>query len=125
MQPAPPAWSAAYLAAGFVFRNQLERAAEHANRLGSWLLLALAGGLAAYIALKYYQRRRFIRDLRVARVTPQQLWDMLESGADVTIVDLRHAIELPPGRRQAPRRDLDRYGRTRNAATPRSRATRK
>jgi membrane protein DedA with SNARE-associated domain len=90
------AWSAAYLTAGFVFRNQLELAAEHANRLGSWLLLALAAGLAAYIAWKYYQRRKFIRDLRVARVTPQELWTMIESRAEVAIVDLRRALELPP-----------------------------
>ncbi|MBZ5611796.1 MAG: VTT domain-containing protein [Acidobacteriia bacterium] len=90
------AWSATYLAAGFVFRNQLERAAQQAGRLGSWLLLALAAGLAAYIALKYYQRRRFIRDLRVARVTPEELWAMLESGADVAVVDLRRGLELEP-----------------------------
>jgi membrane protein DedA with SNARE-associated domain len=88
------AWSAAYLTAGFVFRNQLERAAEQAGQMGSWLLLALASLLGAYIGWKYYQRRRFIRDLRVARVTPEQLQAMLESGSDVVIVDLRRSLEI-------------------------------
>jgi membrane protein DedA with SNARE-associated domain len=89
-------WSGAYLGAGLIFRNQLERVAEQANQLGSWLLLILGAGLAAYIGLKYYQRRRFIRDLRVARVAPEEVRSMLEAGCDIAIVDLRHAIELPP-----------------------------
>jgi membrane protein DedA with SNARE-associated domain len=88
------AWSATYLAAGFVFRDQLELAAEHAANLGSWLLLILCSLLAAYIAFKYYQRRRFIRDLRVARVDPDELRTMLDSGCEVAVVDLRRALEV-------------------------------
>jgi len=87
-------WSATYLAAGYVFRNQLEDAAEQAGRAGSWLLLILASALAAYVGLKYYQRRRFIRDLRVARITPEELMEMITSGTDVAVVDLRHELEV-------------------------------
>ena len=87
-------WSAAYLGIGFAFRNQLELAAEQASRMGSWLLIAIACLLAGYIAWKYYQRRRFIRGLRVARVTPEELMKMIESGDDVAVVDLRHELEV-------------------------------
>jgi hypothetical protein len=62
--------------------------------MGSGLLLVLLGLLALYIAWKYYQRRSFIRDLRVSRVTPQELREMLDSGTDVAIVDLRRALEV-------------------------------
>jgi len=88
------AWSAAYLAAGFVFRNQLEEAAQYVQRMGAWLLIVLLGALAIYIAWKYYQRRRFIRDLRVARVTPEELKGLIDSGDEVAIVDLRRGIEV-------------------------------
>lgn len=88
------AWSLTYLAVGFLFRTQLERAAEQAGRMGSWLLLVLATILGAYIAWKYYQRRRFIRELRVARVTPDELKRMLDDGEDIAIVDLRNALEV-------------------------------
>jgi membrane protein DedA with SNARE-associated domain len=87
------AWSAAYLTAGYIFRNQLESAAEQAGRLGSGLLLVIVSLLAIYIGWKYFQRRRFIRGLRVARVTPEHLRQMIDSGEDVVIVDLRRAIE--------------------------------
>jgi len=88
------AWCASYLGAGYHFRNELESAGEQAERMGSGLVLVLASLLGAYVAWKYFQRRRFIRDLRVARVTPEELMKMIESGADVAVVDLRHAIEV-------------------------------
>jgi len=88
------AWSATYLAVGDVFRNQLERAAEQAGLMGSRLVLVLALLLACYIAWKYYQRRRFIRELRVARVTPEELRKMIESGEDLAVVDLRRSLEV-------------------------------
>ena len=88
------AWSAAYLAAGYVFRNQLELAAEQAGRMGSFSLLVLGGALAVYVAWKYYQRRRFILGLRVARITPEELMTMITAGDDIAVVDLRHELEV-------------------------------
>ena len=88
------AWSGAYLAIGYLFRSQLERAGEQAERMGSWLLFVLVILLAIYIALKYYQRRRFIHGLRVDRVTPEQLMRMMEDGEDLAVVDLRRALEV-------------------------------
>jgi membrane protein DedA with SNARE-associated domain len=87
-------WSGAYLGAGYLFRNQLEQAAESASHLGAVLLVLMVCLLAGYIGWKYYQRVRFIRDLRVARVTPDEVQRLLEAGEDVTIVDLRNAVEF-------------------------------
>ena len=39
--------------------------------MGSLLLLVIGAALAAYIGWKYYQRRRFIRDLRVRASRPK------------------------------------------------------
>ena len=87
-------WSSTYLVLGYIFRNQLERVAEQAERMGSWLLLVIVTLLAAYIAWKYHQRRRFIRGLRVGRVTPEDLMSMIEKGEDIAVVDLRHELEV-------------------------------
>ncbi len=87
-------WSGSFLTLGYLFRSQLERIAAPALRLGGWLVVLLAGGLAGYIGWKYIERRRFLRKLRIARITPQQLMEKLESGEAVVIVDLRHAIDL-------------------------------
>ena len=88
------AWSATYLALGYLFHNQLERVGEEAGRMGSWLLLVIVSLLAAYMGWKYYQRRRFIRELRVGRITPDDLRQLLNSGQEVAVVDLRQAMEV-------------------------------
>jgi membrane protein DedA with SNARE-associated domain len=88
------AWSGTYLAIGYLFRNQLEDAAESAGLVGSRLLLLLVALLAIYLGWKYYQRQRFIRELRVDRVTPEELMRMIESGEDLAVVDLRRALEV-------------------------------
>ncbi|HTA70934.1 MAG TPA: VTT domain-containing protein [Bryobacteraceae bacterium] len=88
------AWSGSSLAVGYLFRNQLEDAAEYVGRMGSWLVLVLIILLAGYIVWKYYQRQRFIRELRIDRVTPEELLKMIESGEDLAVVDLRRALEV-------------------------------
>jgi membrane protein DedA with SNARE-associated domain len=87
-------WGAVYLAIGYLFRDQLERVAEELGNMGSWLLLILGTLLAAYIAWKYIQRQRFIRGLRVARITPEALLKMIEAGQEIAVVDLRHELEV-------------------------------
>jgi membrane protein DedA with SNARE-associated domain len=87
-------WSGSYLALGYVFSDQLERIADLVAGLGSRLVTVIAAGLALYILWKYIQRRRFIRELAVARITPEELRRRLEAGEDVVVVDLRHSMEF-------------------------------
>src|SRR6185295_13592018 len=86
-------WIGTFELLGYVFSDQLEDVVAYASRFGGLLIILVVGGLAAYVAWKYLQRRRFLRSLRVARITPDQLKADLDSGADVLIVDLRHGIE--------------------------------
>jgi len=68
--------------------------AEGALRLGERLVLVLGGALAAYILGKLWQRRRFLRVLRMARITPEDLKRRIDAGEEVVIVDLRHPLDL-------------------------------
>ena len=95
-------WVSAYLGVGFLFHNQMERAVELVRHLGSSLTFLVSILLASYIGWKYYNRRRFIQQLRVARVSPEQLMNMIDSGEDVAIVDLRNALELESDGRVLP-----------------------
>ncbi len=84
-------WAGAYLWLGHIFRTQLEDVAAYAGRLGGWLITILIGAATLWIGWKYYQRRKFIKGLRVARIRPEELKDQL---LDVVIIDLRTAEEL-------------------------------
>jgi membrane protein DedA with SNARE-associated domain len=87
-------WAGTYAGLGFVFSKQLDRVAVQLQHLGSGLLSLILGGLAAYLGYKYYQRQRFIRELRIARITPEELKRRLDAGEDVMVVDLRHSVEF-------------------------------
>jgi membrane protein DedA with SNARE-associated domain len=86
-------WVGLYTGLGYVFAAQLEVVAAYAARLGRWLIVLLAAGLGGYLLLKWVNRRRFIRQLRVARITPEELKGRLDAGEAVTILDLRHALD--------------------------------
>ena len=106
-------WAGGFIALGYVFSNQIERLAEHAAELGGWLLVVAVGGLGGYIGFKYWQRQRFIRSLRIARITPQELKQLMDSGETPMIVDLRHSMdfeaepELIPGAVHLDQEDLE------------------
>jgi len=87
-------WAGSYLVLGYAFSSQLERVAELALGLGSRLVVLVVAALAAYVLWKYAQRRRFIRQLAIARITPEELRRRLEAGEDVVVVDLRHSMEF-------------------------------
>ena len=91
-------WSGAFLVTGWVFRGQLEVVASFLATMGSGLIGVLAGGLVAYVAFKYVQRQRVYRELRIARITPQELKRRMDAGEDVIVIDLRSEFERAEGR---------------------------
>ena len=87
-------WSSVYVGLGFVFSGEIERIAEHAFHLGSGLGVLVVGTLAGYIGYKFIARQRFLRELRIARITVEELKHKLDAGEDLVIVDLRHSVDF-------------------------------
>jgi membrane protein DedA with SNARE-associated domain len=86
-------WAGSYAALGWVFRNQLEDLAEKMLGMGSWLLALVITAVASWILWKYLARRRFYNELRIARITAPELMKLMDSGAPLTLVDVRNALE--------------------------------
>ena len=63
------------------------------QRLGSGFAVLLIILFAAWILRKLLQRRRFLKQLVAARITPEELRDRIEAGEDLYIVDLRGNLE--------------------------------
>lgn len=85
-------WSSAYVAVGYVFSEQLETVVGFASQLGANLLLLVIALFALWIGWKFWQRRRFLRKLTVARITPMELQQRLMAGEKLFIMDLRSGI---------------------------------
>src|SRR5262249_50747062 len=87
-------WAGAYLLVGWVFSSQLEIVAAYMERLGSWAFAVLAGGVGAYVAWKWIGRHRFLRRIRIARITPEELKTMMDGGQDLMVVDVRDRVDF-------------------------------
>jgi membrane protein DedA with SNARE-associated domain/rhodanese-related sulfurtransferase len=88
------AWVGAFTITGYAFAGELERVAARAAYLGEWLLVLVLAAFAGYILWKYYNRQKFLRKLKIARITPEELKEKIDAGEDVLIVDLRHSLDF-------------------------------
>jgi len=87
-------WVVLFAGLGYLFSDQVEQAALYISRLGGSLMIVIGGGLAAYILGKYVQRRRSLRQLGFARITPEELKQKLDAGEEITILDVRHPLQF-------------------------------
>lgn len=87
-------WAGCFLGLGYLFSGEIEHIAARAASLGSGLAVILIAVLAAYLSYKFIARRRFMRELRIARITVDELKHKLDAGEEIVIVDLRHSVEF-------------------------------
>jgi membrane protein DedA with SNARE-associated domain/rhodanese-related sulfurtransferase len=88
-------WAGLAVGVGYVFAAQIDvvlAALASAGTVAFELLLVL---LALYIAAKWWQRRRLLMALRMARITVDELNGAIGSGQSPIVVDVRsHAARL-------------------------------
>src|SRR5437773_9770478 len=77
-----------FVLAGVLFSRQLEQVIDALTGLGSRALGVVVGLAALYIGYKYFQRRRLLNELRMARVSVDELRNKQQSGERLTILDL-------------------------------------
>ena len=87
-------WAGAFVGLGWLFSAQLEAVAGYLARLGGSAVAVLGTGLGVYVVWKYVARQRFLRRLRIARITPEELKACLDAGGEVMIVDVRHRSDF-------------------------------
>jgi membrane protein DedA with SNARE-associated domain len=87
-------WAGTFLGAGFVFSGQIEQIAAHLAYFGGHLGMVLLTAFALYIAYKFLARQRFIRALRIARITVSELKEKIDAGEEMVVVDLRHSVDF-------------------------------
>jgi len=79
---------------GVLFGHQLNQIIAAFGSLGGGALALVVAFVALYVGYKYFQRNRLLRDLRVARITVDELMKKQEAGEHLLILDLRSSAEL-------------------------------
>jgi hypothetical protein len=73
-------WAGSWMTLGYVCSGVIGLQVAQAAPVGKPLAIGLAALLIAYLLFKYARRRRFLRHLREARLTPMELKRRLEAG---------------------------------------------
>jgi len=92
-------WAGSAVAAGRAFHHAIDRVLDGLENLGGWALVVVASLLALAIGVKWAQRKRFLKQLRLARIEPHELKAMLDRGDQTIVLDVRSA----GGRKHNPR----------------------
>ena len=106
-------WAGCWTGVGYFFSGAIEQVVVRVASLGRAAGLVLAALVVGYIGLKYLRRQLFLRRLRIARLSPEEVRHKLDAGEDVAIIDLRTALDVAatpyaiPGSRWVPAELLD------------------
>jgi membrane protein DedA with SNARE-associated domain len=93
-------WAGLAAGAGMLFHHQVDWLLGELQQMGIYALAVIGAALALFIALKWWERRRFFAALRMARISVEDLYRLIEGGHGPLVVDVRSAQE----RRADPRR---------------------
>ncbi len=84
-------WAAGAVALGAIFHDAVDAVLLTLEQLGSYALLLFALVVALYIAVKWHKRRLFLTQIRMARLTPEELEALMREQTALTILDVRSA----------------------------------
>jgi membrane protein DedA with SNARE-associated domain/rhodanese-related sulfurtransferase len=87
-------WLGVYGGLGYLLSGRFEELAIAAQQFSTtlaWLAIAL---LAIYVAQKYFARQRILREIRMARISADELHQMIVSGRGPVIIDARSKSAL-------------------------------
>jgi membrane protein DedA with SNARE-associated domain/rhodanese-related sulfurtransferase len=93
-------WVGMCLGGGMLVGEQMERFLTRVDEIGSVAIVIIVALLATYIGFKWWERRRFFTLLRMARISVDELYRLLQAGEKPVIVDVRSQT----GRAMDPRR---------------------
>lgn len=82
-------WTAAFLGLGIIFSDQIQVLLESMANAGAWATLVLLTAVAGFVAWRWWRRRRFLRQVRMARISADELDAMIERGDAPVIIDVR------------------------------------
>ncbi len=82
-------WGAVAIGLGYAFAEQIDDLLQAIANTGTFALGVLLGLLALYVLARWWQRRRLLRTLRMARITVEELERAMKSSPAPIVLDAR------------------------------------
>ena len=87
-------WVNTYVLLGYFSSGALAAVGSLAPWSGPTWIAVAAVALAAYVAWKQLRRQMVLRQLRIARISVDELYRRLEKGERLAVIDLRHPLDF-------------------------------
>ena len=85
-------WVGVAVTLGYLFRDAIGGVINTLSSFGRYGVMIVIGGFVAWIAFKWWRRWRFIKQLRMDRVSVDELREMMQQNSVQALVDVRSAI---------------------------------
>ena len=85
-------WVGAGVGLGYLFRDAIGELMAKLSSLGKYGVMLVVAGFALYILVKWYQRYVFTKQLRMDRVTVDELRNLIDEKKVQALVDVRSAL---------------------------------
>lgn len=85
-------WAGTGLAIGVAFHSSIDAILILLGTMGEVALVAIGLMLGLFLLLKYRERRRFLHELRMARISVTELRELMDGGLDPVVIDARSVM---------------------------------
>jgi len=82
-------WVSAGMGGGILLGSQIERLLAYLANYGALAVILVVAFLVGYVAFKWWERHRFYAKLRMARISVDELYRLMDAGVAPLIVDVR------------------------------------
>jgi membrane protein DedA with SNARE-associated domain/rhodanese-related sulfurtransferase len=82
-------WATLYLGIGALFAQQIQAVLDSLSTMGMAAALLLAVLIAAYLALRAWRRRSFLRSVEMSRISVDELRALMDAGQHPVVIDVR------------------------------------
>ena len=85
-------WVGVGVSLGYIFRDAINDVMATLSALGQYGLMLVIAGFAVWIAVKWWRRRMFVKQLRMDRVSVDELRTLIDESKVTAIVDVRSPL---------------------------------
>lgn len=90
-------WAGSAFWLGITFSSVIDQLLLVLVEMGRWGAMLVIGGLITFVAYKWLERYRFMKELRMARISVESLNELMERGERPVIIDTRTPDLLEDG----------------------------
>jgi membrane protein DedA with SNARE-associated domain/rhodanese-related sulfurtransferase len=95
-------WTVLFMALGMVFSGQIQQILGIMASTGTAAVILLLLVLAVVLAVRYWRRRGFLREVEMSRITVDDLHELMSAGHEPLVIDVRSEASIKIDGRRIP-----------------------